>query len=172
MKVRTVLLFLMLVAFGAFTFVNWAAFVTPTPLTLGLGVVEAPLGLILLIFIVVLTGYFLFLMVFQQAGLILETRRYAKELSAQRALADQAEASRFTELRRHLDERLDRLEHGAGPPAAEAEADEGGETLLARIDRLEDSLRQHVDQAGTSLSAYIGEVDDRIQRLASALPPG
>jgi len=169
MKVRTVLVFLLLVLFGVFAFVNWAAFVAPTTLSLIVGSVEAPLGVILLAFIVVLTGVFLFMMVFQQAGLILETRRYAKELSAQRALADQAEASRFTDLRRHLDERLDRLEQGAGLPAA---GEEAAETLVARLDRLEEALREHVDHAGNTLSAYIGEVDDRIQRLAASLPRG
>lgn len=167
MKARTVLLFLLLAIFGVFTFVNWNAFVAPTSLSLVVGNVEAPLGVILLAFIIVLTGVFLFLMVFQQAGLILETRRYAKEISAQRALADQAEASRFTDLRRHLDDRLDRLERGAGLPP---EGEDAAESLVQRLDRLEVSLREHIDHAGNTLSAYLGEVDDRIQRLVASLP--
>jgi hypothetical protein len=42
---------------------------------------------------------------------LLEARRHAKELQAQRELADQAEVSRFTELRAYLDTRLSELEN-------------------------------------------------------------
>jgi len=35
-----------------------------------------------------------------------------------------------------------------------------------RLDDLEQALRAHVDQASNSLAAFIGEVDDRLERMA------
>jgi len=36
------------------------------------------------------------------------------------------------------------------------------QALLARLDALETSLRSSVEQSGNSLSAYIGELEDRL----------
>ena len=68
-------------------------------------------------------------------------------------LADRAEAARFSELRAHLDTELRRLE---------AQAAEQRGSLLTRIDGLQGTLQ---DEATRSLSAYIGEVDDKLDRL-------
>jgi len=163
MKLRAIVLLVLFVLLVAFTLANWGAITAPTQISILIARVEAPLGLIMLLFLVGVVGVFLFLMVFQQAGVILETRRYAKELAAQRMLADQAEASRFTELRKHLDARLDRLDEGGGSP---------DETLVERIDRLEAALREHIDHAGNTLAAYIAEVDDRVERLIESKVDG
>ena len=156
MKVRAIVLSILLGLLLVFTLANWSAITAPTQVSLLVARIDAPLGLILLTFLVVTTLVFLFLMVYQQAGAIMETRRAAKELAAQRALADEAEASRFTELRKHLDVRLDRLQEEMHSPE---------DALSARIDRLEAALREHIDHAGNTLAAYIGEVDDRVERL-------
>lgn len=55
-------------------------------------------------------GLFLVYIELQQAGVILEARRYAKELKARRELADKAEASRFTELRTFIEGELRKIE--------------------------------------------------------------
>src|SRR5882724_1607703 len=162
MKPRAIALGVLLVLFVVFTLANWSGITAPTQVSLLVTRIEAPLGLILLVLLVAVIAIFLFLMLFQQAGVIRETRRLEKELAAQRALADEAEASRFTELRKYLDRRLDRLAEGGGPD---------DESLAARIDRLEAALRQHMDHTGNTLAAYIGEVDDRVERLLGALPP-
>jgi uncharacterized integral membrane protein len=162
MKLRAVVLVVLAALLTAFMFANWAAITAPTQVSLIVAQVQAPLGLILLLCLVVVVVVFLFLMVFQQAGVILETRRYAKELAAQRTLADQAEASRFTELRKHLDGRLDRLDPQGGSPE---------ESLIERIDRLEVALRTHIEHTGNSLAAHLGEVDDRVERLLGGRPP-
>jgi uncharacterized integral membrane protein len=156
MKVRAIVLSILLGLLLVFTLANWSAITAPTQVSLLVARIDAPLGLIFLTFLVVTTLVFLFLMVYQQAGAIMETRRAAKELAAQRALADEAEASRFTELRKHLDVRLDRLQEEMHSPE---------DALSARIDRLEAALREHIDHAGNTLAAYIGEVDDRVERL-------
>jgi len=162
MKLRAVVLVVVLVLLTVFTLANWAAINAPTQVSLLVTHVQAPLGLILLTSMVVVIFVFLFMMVFQQAGVILETRRYAKELAAQRTLADQAEMSRFTELRKHLDARFDGIDPN-GSPSAEA--------LTERIDRLEVALRNHIEHTGNSLAAYLGEVDDRVERLLGSKPP-
>lgn len=86
----------------------------------------------------VVSALFVVYIVYQQAGVILEARRFAKELKAQRELADQAEASRFTELRSFLDGELHRIER---------------------------DLQQRFDESSRTLSACIGELDDKMERL-------
>ena len=110
MRVRTLVVLLLLLLVALFAGLNWAAFTTPTALWLGVATVHAPLGLILLGMIVFLAAVFLGYVVYLQTSFLMEARRSARELQAQRELADQAEVSRFTELRGHLDTRLSELE--------------------------------------------------------------
>ena len=101
---------MLLLLVALFAALNWAAFTTPTALWLGVATVHAPLGLILLAMMVFLAAVFLGYVVYLQTSFLMEARRSARELQAQRGLADQAEASRFTELRAHLDTRLSEIE--------------------------------------------------------------
>jgi uncharacterized integral membrane protein len=159
MRARSLLLILVLALLAAFAVMNWAAFTAPTLLTIGFTQVQAPLGLILLIAIGVISLLFLGYIVFQQAGVIAEARRYAKELKAQRELADTAEASRFTELRTFLEGELRRIE---------AQAAAGTREVSGRIERLETQLQDRVAESTRTLTAYVGEVEDKIDR---AIPP-
>jgi len=136
MKFRTVLVFLMLAAVAVFALANWTAFTAPTPLTLGFLEFQAPLGLVMLVLTGVVSGLLLVYIVFQQAGVILEARRFAKDLSAHRELVDRAEASRFTELRTFLEGELRRLE---------AQNAAGTREVGARIDQLQRSLKPALD---------------------------
>jgi uncharacterized integral membrane protein len=159
MNLRTALLALLLAAFAGFLALNWNVVTAPTTLSFGFWTAHAPLGLLLLGFTVLIAAMFLFLLVVQQATVLVETRRAAKELASQRTLADQAEASRFTALGEHLDQEMRRLE---------AQAVTRHETLAQRLNGLEQALRAHVDQAGNSLAAFIGELDDRVERMEAA----
>jgi uncharacterized integral membrane protein len=111
MPLRTVVLLIVLAAVALFAALNWSAFLAPTTLSLGFAQVQAPLGLIMLGLIAALAALFLGYLVYLQSTVLLEARRHAKELQAQRELADQAEVSRFTELRSYLDTRLSELEN-------------------------------------------------------------
>ena len=111
MPLRTVVLLVVLALLAIFAALNWSAFVAPTTLSFGVAHVQAPLGVIMLGLLVVLTALFLLYVVYLQTTVILEWRRREKELQASRGLADQAEASRFTELRAHLDTRLTEIEN-------------------------------------------------------------
>ena len=153
MRIRTLLLLLVLVAVAAFSALNWNVFLTPTALSLGVMVVQAPLGLIMLGLLIFITAFFLVFVVYLQSTVLLDTRRHTRELQANRVLADQAEASRFTELREFLDVGL---KQQASLDAASRAA------VLARLDTLDQDLRLKLEQSENSLSAYIAEMEDRL----------
>ena len=47
----------------------------------------------------------------------------------------------------------------------QAEADaEARAAVLARLDQLDRDLRSAIEESGNTLSAYIGELDDRLER--------
>ena len=119
MPLRTVVLLIVLAAVAVFAALNWSAFMAPTTLSLGIAQVQAPLGLIMLALMAILTALFLTYLVYVQTTVLLESRRHAKELQAQRVLADQAEASRFTELRTYLETRLTELENSLSAQVGE-----------------------------------------------------
>jgi uncharacterized integral membrane protein len=156
MNLRTLSIVIGMALVAGFALLNWAAFTAPTALSLGFATVQAPLGLIMLVATGLVSGLFLVYIVFQQAGLILEARRYAKELKAQRELADKAEASRFTELQDVLARELGKLE---------AQANANASATNARIADLEQQLAAKLEEATRSLSAYVGEVDDKLDRM-------
>lgn len=155
MKTRTLFLILVLVAVGGFTVLNWSAFLTPTTLNLGVAEVQASLGLIMLGALVMVAAVFMVYILYLQTTVLLDTRQHTKELQSNRKLADQAEASRFTELRGFLEAELKRqLARDAESRAA----------VVARIDQLERDLRTAVEQSGNSLAASLGELEDRLDR--------
>jgi len=159
MKLRTVLLLLVLGAIAAFSALNWNTFTAPTPLSLGLAEVQAPLGVIMLGVVVFLTAFFLVFVVYVQASALFDSRRHAQELQLNRELADKAEASRFTELRKFLEGELEKL--GNRDVRAPASSDAA---ILARLDRLEQALLTAFEHSENSVAAYVGELEDRIER--------
>lgn len=161
MKLHTLLLLLLLVVIGAFATLNWGVFLSPTDLSLGFTTVNMPLGLIMLGLLAVVTTLFLAFVVYLQGSVLFEARRHSRELHANRELADRAEASRFTELRAFLEEELAKQSIQNG---------DAKDTLLARIDKLELEFRSFMEQSGNTLAAYIGELEDRLEK-SSILPP-
>ena len=155
MYLRTLLILFVIAGLIIFAAINWGAFVTPTTLSLIFLTVDAPLGLILLAIVAVLSVFFLVYVVYLQSSVLMESRRHGRELQAQRELAEQAEASRVSELRMFLQDELGEL-------MDRTEASRAG--VLARLDQLERELRVVVEQSGNTLAAYIGEVEDRLER--------
>jgi len=144
MRKRTLLAAILLVCIVAFVAINWSAITAPTKLSLLVATVEAPIGLVMLAIMLlsalVVGGY----IVVWQGAMLVESRRQAKELQAQRLLADQAESSRFTELRGELQTEFKRL----------------GD----RIAQMQDALGAEMRENANSVAATIGELDDRMQR--------
>lgn len=162
MKIRTLMLLIVLLAIGAFAFLNWGTFKAPTTLSLGITAVQAPLGLVMLGLLALLTLFFLVFVVYVQASVLFDARRHARELQANRKLADQAETSRFTELREFLEAELKVL---AGLDA------ESRAAMQARLDKLDHDLRSTVEESGNTLAAYLGELEDRLARSAGQKTP-
>ena len=162
MYVRTLLIVLALGALAVFTAVNWNAFITPTTLSLIFSTVEAPLGLLLLGFVVLLAALFLIYVVYLQSSVLFEARRHARELHTQRDLAERTEISRIHDLRSFLETQLRML----GEQTAQSKVD-----LSARFDDLERDLRESIEQCQNSLAASIAEVDDRLEHGSNTLTP-
>lgn len=106
MRARLVFILLALVLVGGFAYQNWAEFTRAS--TLSFGVIEAtvPLGVLLLGVLAVVLAVFLLSSAAQESRHLLDQRRTNRALQAQRDLAEKAEASRYTELRQHIDTRL------------------------------------------------------------------
>lgn len=138
MKLLGIVILVVLALLGVFVLLNWSALATPVPVFLFIGVVDMPLGLILLSVLVLLVALLGLYVLLQRTAMYAESRRMAQELAVQRELADKAEASRFTELSAHLDREV------AG-------------------------LKQAMVEASNSLSADIGQIDDKLDRV---LPRG
>jgi uncharacterized integral membrane protein len=155
MRLPTLFLLVVLTFILVFAGVNWSVITTPATVSLLVADIQAPIGLIMLGMIVMVTVLFLAFAVYLQTTVLLDARRHSRELQAQRELADQAEASRFTDLRGFLDAELRKL----GGQVAESRAG-----ISERLDRAVKDLHTTIDQSGNSLSAYIGELDDRLHR--------
>lgn len=154
MKIRALVLFGILGLFLVFIALNWTTIMNPTTLKLGITEVNAPLGLVMLGITALLAALFLVFIVYLQTSVLLEARRHAKELQTNRELADKAEASRFTELRAFLDAEIQKQ------TTLQAESKFA---LLTKIDALSTDMHHAIDTANNSLSAYIGELEDRLE---------
>ena len=157
MKAPTVLLLAVLALIFAFAVVNWSAIMAPTTVSMLVTDVQAPLGLILLTITLLLTALFLIFVVYLQTNVLLDARRHSRELGAQRELADKAEASRFTDLRSYLDVELRKL----GEQVAESRLG-----VIGRVDLAQQDMRTTIEESGNSVAAYIGELEDRLERSA------
>lgn len=157
MKLHSLLLLLVLMVIALFAALNWGVFLSPTELSLGYTTVHLPLGLVMLGLLVFVTMLFLAFVVYLQGSVLLEARRHSRELQANRELADQAEASRFTELRTFLETELTKQSAHSG---------DSNTAILTRIDRLENDFRSFMEQSGNTLAAYIGELEDRLEKIA------
>lgn len=150
MRLRLLVVLVLLVLLSAFVAFNWSVFVAPTSLNLGLVSFEAPLGLAMLGLTVTLSLIFIVYMAIWQSKILMDARHQAKELQHQRTLADQAEASRFIELR----------------TAMLAEFAQ----LSEHLKQSQDALRQEMRDNTNSLAAMLGELDDRAKKLYTELP--
>lgn len=155
MHIRTLIILLIIVATAALAALNWTALSTPAMISLGVTTMEAPLGLIMLGLTAALVAVFAAYVLYLHSSVMLETRRHNKEMTAQRELADKAEASRFTELRNFLE-----TQQQQGKVAdAETRA-----ALVARIEQAERNLQSRIEQSDNSLAAHVGELEDRLER--------
>ncbi len=146
MNSRTLVLLLIVAATAALAVLNWTALSEPSPISLGVTTVDAPLGLIMLGLTVLLGVFFIAYVLSLQGSVLLDTRRHTKEMQAQRELADKAEASRFTELRAFLENQHQQTQS----------------QLMARLDALESHLAARAQESDNSTTAYVGQLEQQL----------
>lgn len=155
MRAQLLFVLIVLTLLAGFAALNWTVLATPASLNVLVARIEAPPGLVMLAVVATLTLLYLLLTLGLETAALLETRRSARELLAQRKLADDAEASRFTALRSFLEGELAQLK---------ARPDEAARSVIERVAEAEQTLRREIQEAGNTLAAYIGEVEDRVTR--------
>lgn len=160
MRLRTLLLILATALVVGFALLNWSEFSRPSPLNLGWTQVTAPLGLILLGLLALATIGFLASIAISHARYVKHEREQAQALQDQRDLADRAEASRFIDLRKSLDDHLRETRERDKTQASEREQ------ALARSQR---DLRTLLEQMHRSLTMHLGEMEARIDARINAL---
>ena len=144
MRYRTVFAISAVILIAAFLIINWSLFSAPATLNLLVSTVQVPVGVVMLaLFAVIILALTIYVGMWQSTFLS-EYRRQTKELQAQRILADNAEASRFTEL------------------GTVVRAEIAG--LELRLGTSLDGLRAEFRDTENSIAATLGEMDDRIQR--------
>lgn len=156
MNIRLILIIVIGLLLGGLSFLNWQSLISPEPISLGITTVQAPLGLIILALTVLLSVLFLAYILWLQASVILENRRYHKEIETQRELADKAEASRLTELREFFVN-----QHQQNQSA-----------LLERIEQLQAQLTTKMEESDNSTAAYFGQLGDQLNHSSKAVSHG
>ena len=157
MRIRILPVLLVVLLTGLFALINWSSFSTPTTLNLGVTMVTAPLGLVMLGIVALLAVMYIASVVYVQSVALIETRRLSRDLEAQRELADKAEVSRLTELREFMAAEMQRQQRLH---------DDLRVALFARMDQMEQRSRTVMDETANSLSAYIGQLEDRLEHRA------
>lgn len=154
MRSRFILLVVAILLIAGFAALNWAEIVRPSPLLFGPVVMDAPLGAILLGLLALAVVIFALAAGTMRTQGLLESRHHFKELEAQRALADRAEASRFTDLRQHLDTQLRELRDRDAIAATEMEK--------ARMENQRE-IRTQLEQINRTVSARLNELEHRLE---------
>jgi uncharacterized integral membrane protein len=133
MRVRSLLMWVVSGLSALFLVLNWRIFAGPAKLNLLLTSADVPIGLVMLLLfalaLVVLWSY----VGHWQGTLLMEFRRQAKELQAQRLLAESAEASRFTELGALIREEIAKLR---------TELQDTEHSIAATLAEMDDRLRK------------------------------
>ncbi len=130
---------LVLVASGLaalFVVLNWRVFASPAKLNLLLTSVEIPVGVLMLMLFALVLLVLWIIVGRWQGTLAVEFRRQAQELQAQRLLAENAEASRFTELGVLIREEIAKLR---------TELQETEHSIAATLGEMDDRLRKPLD---------------------------
>lgn len=153
MRARFVVLVLAILVVAGFAAQNWSEFVRPAPLLFGTVLVDAPLGIVMLGMLVLAMLAFIIASASMATRSMVESRHHHKTLEAQRELADKAEASRFTDLRRHLDLQLLDLRQRDSVVVTEFEK---------AVLRSQGELRAQLEQMNRALASRVGELEHRI----------
>lgn len=154
MRSRFILLVVAILLIAGFAALNWSEVIRPSPLLFGPVVVDAPLGAILLGLLALAVVVFALSATTMRTQSLLESRHHMKELEAQRALADKAEASRFTELRSHIDTHLKEQRERESMTVSE---------LNSAMLQNQRELSGKIEQLNRGLVARLSELEHRLE---------
>ena len=154
MRTRTVLLVVAILLVAAFAALNWSEIVRPTQLSFGVFTTDAPLGGLLLAALAVVLVLFLAATAAMRTQYMMEYRQHQKALEAQRELADKAEASRFVDLRTHLDSHLKEMRDRDAIAATEFDK------AMVNSQR---EVRTQMEQMNRMLAARLNELEHRLE---------
>lgn len=144
MAIRTVILMIMCLLVALFLALNWAGVMAPVPVNLLFLETQAPLGFILLLVFGLLVVLVLLWALLKQASLLTEVRKINKAAIADRTLAQDAEKSRFEEVRKALSQAVESLAKDSSTKmtAFLSEQKKSRDELTAQIE----TLRKSVDR--------------------------
>ena len=160
MRIRTIFLIVAIALVAGFAALNVDEFTRVSVLSLGFTTIQVSLGWVMLVLLIVATVLFLASTLYMQSSNLIETRHYARDLTAQRELADKAEASRFTELRNYLESQA---------VAAQHRETVAGTVLSERFAQQQQALFARIEQSDASMAAYMGQLEDRLERRATGI---
>jgi hypothetical protein len=152
MRARLIILVVAILAIAGFAALNWPLFMRNETLNFGVVTAPASLPLILLTILGITLLAFLISSATHERRHLVEYREHHKALDAQRDLADKAEASRFTDLRQHIDTQLRENRQREGLAAAEFEK------IVSAHQR---ELRAQLEQMNRTLANRLGDQDAR-----------
>lgn len=156
MHLRSVFLLLLFVLCSVFLIVNWEGVMAEVNVNLLWTEIQAPLGLILLLGPGLLILLCLIYGFVQQAALSMDLRRVNKQLQQARDLAQKAELSRFTELKNELQKQIMQLQNQSAARHS---------SLMAAVNGVQAAVDESAQETVNSLSASVGEVEDRLSQL-------
>ncbi len=160
MKFTGSIIIIALFLLGVFLFLNWNAITAPTQLSFLFFEINGSVGLIFLGVILVFAVSFFSYALMLRTRMLMDARRHAHELQAQRKLAESAETSRFDQLREQITLEFAHLR---------TENQDARTSLMARTEDLDQSLRTSLDEATNSLSASVGEVEEKLDRALARI---
>ena len=149
MKIQTSLLVIGLFIVIVFVALNWSAITMPTPLSLGVAAVHAPLGFVVLGLLTMFTLLFTVFVIYSKPlGFLMERRRIQK-MKAKQELSDKDESLHLTELREQLGAKLKRQTDLYSGLTS---------TMLVRLEQLDGVLRSVTKELGHTFGAPIGSM--------------
>jgi len=159
MRIRTILFVIAILLVAAFVALNVDEFTRVSVLSLGFMTVQVSLGLVMLVLLGAATAIFLGSALYMQSTNLLEMRKHTRELNTQRELADKAEASRFTELQNFL----------AAQAAAEQQREAAtAAALTEHFAKQQQAVMARIEQSDNTTAAYMGQLEDKLERAAAA----
>ena len=155
MRARTVFLIIVIALLIGFAMLNVDEFTRTSTINLGFSTMQVPLGLVMLVLTLAILVIFLVTTLYMHSTNLIENKRHSKELGAQRDLADKAEASRFTELRKFIELQNEETLRRESVAAAASHD---------RLMQTQAVLMQRLDQVDNTTAAHIGQMQDSFTR--------